>query len=202
MNDLDPMDRRSLLQRALVLAGASVALSACDALTGTGPAASKLAGEQVELLSAIADTIVPTTDTPGAIAAGVPQAFDTLFSEWASPDRRKELVAAMDAIDRLGGVNGFAALPAEKRVALLTRHDAAALTPAPQGRAAPGGMLSVGPPVTDPGYAKLKELIVVLFYLSESALTHDLEWEHDPGSWRPSVPITPGMRAQGSMSLF
>ena len=200
MNDLGLMNRRSLMQRALVLAGASVALSACDALTGTASVASKLTGEQLKLLDAIADTIVPQTDTPGAVAAGVPKTFDALYSDWASPDRRKQLVTAMDVIDRLGGVNGFAALPAEKRTALLTKHDAAALKPAPQGQASPDDIFSFGPPVSDPGYAKLKELIVVLFYLSETALTNDLEWDHDPGAWKPSVPITPETRAQGGLS--
>ncbi|QZP07672.1 gluconate 2-dehydrogenase subunit 3 family protein [Caenibius sp. WL] len=200
MNDLGLMNRRSLMQRALVLAGASVALSACDALTGPTSTASKLTGEQLKLATAIADTIIPQTDTPGAVMAGVPKALDALYSDWASADRRKELAAAMEAIDRLGGTNGFASLPAEKRNALLARHDAAALKPAPQKQAPSGGIFSFGPPVTDPGYAKLKELIVVLFYLSESALTNDLEWEHDPGAWKPSVPITPETRAQGGVS--
>ena len=45
MNDLDPMDRRSLMQRALVLVGASLAVSACDKLPGTGTVSEKLTGE-------------------------------------------------------------------------------------------------------------------------------------------------------------
>lgn len=200
MHDLGLMNRRSLMQRALMLAGAGVALSACDALAGTPAAASKLTGEQLKLFEAIADTIVPKTDTPGAVMAGVPKTFDALYSNWASPERRKELAAAMDTIDRLGGVNGFAALPGEARAALLTKHDAAALKPVSQERAPSSEAFSFGPTMSDPGYAKLKELIVVLFYLSETALTNDLQWVHDPGAWKPSVPITPETRTDGGLS--
>jgi hypothetical protein len=56
--------------------------------------------------------------------------------------------------------------------------------------------------VADPDYANLKELILVLFYLSEQALTHDLAWEHDPGSWDPSIPVTPQTRPWGGAGLI
>jgi hypothetical protein len=54
-----------------------------------------------------------------------------------------------------------------------------------------------GPSVAEPAYAKLKELIVVLYYLTEAALTHELEYEHAPGGWKPSIPVTPQTRASG-----
>jgi len=187
------------------------------------------------LLSAVADTMVPVTDTPGAIAAGVPRAFDALLRNWASQERRATLIGALETIDSLsnqGEKQPFAKLSPTKRHALLTAYDAIALkapsgttaTPLTQppteidpqhGRArqeAPSApstvtkrgrtIYSTEPNVVDPAYAKLKQLIVVLFYFSEVGLTNELSYAHDPGSWDPSLPITPHTRPMGGPSLI
>lgn len=218
------LDRRTVLERALLLAGAALAPSfSLRALAQEAGAGERLLNaRQFGLLSAIADTIVPRTDTPGAVDTGVPALFDALLKSWASPIRRKELIAALEAINGLGREDGkpFADLPAERRHALLAAHDVASLKPAAPGsktaeafQRAPaiadprqGQVLQqpvfppptqYGPAVADPAYAKLKELIVVLFYLSEAALTSELEYEHAPGEWKPSIPVTPETRPSG-----
>jgi hypothetical protein len=66
------MDRRVLMRNvALLLGAASIpTLAGCKAaMEGKGT----LNEEQMKLLIAIADTIIPETDTPGAVAAGVPK---------------------------------------------------------------------------------------------------------------------------------
>jgi gluconate 2-dehydrogenase gamma chain len=216
------LDRRAVLQRALLLAGATLAPSfSMQALAQeAGKGERLLDARQFGLLSAVADTIVPRTDTPGAVDAGVPALFDGLLKNWASPKRREELLAALEAIGRLSQQDGqpFAALSAERRHALLAEYDVAALKPARPDAAATfprapaiadprqGQVLqrpampapaAYGPSVADPAYAKLKELIVVLYYLTETALTRELEYEHAPGGWKPSVPVTPQTRPSG-----
>ena len=66
-------------------------------------------------------------------------------------------------------------------------------------RVKPTAMASLmGPAVADPGYAKLKELIVVLYYYSEPALTqrtHATSMRRAPGNHRS--PITPDTRPCG-----
>lgn len=207
MSEPFSMDRRGLLQRALVLAGAT-------AVTGFSPAAlAKAAAEgqpffdkaDFALVSAVADTIVPTTDTPGAITAGVPKTLDALLSNWASPARRIEIAQALAAIDKLGvdaGVKGFAALTPEKRKELLVAHDAAALKQLPKPKTGGARAMMAGPAYVDPGYGKLKELIVTLYYYSETALTTELPYEHAPGEWKPSIPVTPETRNPGGLGLF
>jgi gluconate 2-dehydrogenase gamma chain len=158
------------------------------------------------LLSAVADTIVPQTDTPGALAAKVPAKFDSLLVNWASPQRRTELVGALAAIEAASMAQektGFAALTPEKRLALLTAHDAAALKIVPDTRKL-GGMLAMmaGPSYADPAYAKLRELIVLLYYYSEEALTTELPYEHAPGGWTPSIKVTPETRNPGGLGMF
>jgi hypothetical protein len=220
------MDRRALMQRALMLVGAAMIPGSAEALAEAVTGGKRqLDPARSALLTALADTIVPKTDTPGAIEAGVPQYVDGLLGSWASPARRTELISALDTIDRLARQQkqkGFAALSPAEREAVLTPHDVAALKPAPPTPppAIPVGaapttvdpnygkakqeptqsfMDRMSPHFADPGYGKLKELIVVVFYYSQSALTHDLAYEQVPGEWKPSIPITPSTRPWGGV---
>lgn len=207
MHDHSLLDRRSLIQRAmLIVAGAAVPIEAGAKATGGRAVGKAMTPAQFKLCSAIADTIVPRTDTPGALDAGVPKLFDGLLRDWASPDRHAALVGALDAIDadtRQQAGKGFADLPPAKRETLLKAFDAAALKPVPRtdGKSGLAAMLA-GASVVNAGYAKLKELIVLLYYYSEPALTHELPYEHAPGAWQPSIPVTPDTRPFGGPSLL
>src|SRR3546814_21192284 len=50
-------------------------------------------------MTALSERVMPTTDTPGAIAAGVPEYIEKLLADWASPDDRKPILAGRDAIE-------------------------------------------------------------------------------------------------------
>lgn len=208
MSEPFSMDRRGLLQRALVLAGATAVAGFSPAALAKAAAAKGQAffdAPAYSLASAVADTIIPDTESPGAVAAGVPKTLDALIANWASPDRKVELSQALATIDKLGkdaGAAGFAALAPEKRKELLAAHDAAALKPVPQPVPPVGNPIMQGPSYADPGYSKLKELIVVLYYYTETALTTELTYEHAPGEWQPSIPLTPETRAPGGLGLF
>ena len=41
----------------------------------------------------------------------------------------------------------------------------------------------------DPGYIRLKELILTGYYLSEFGATKELRYIHAPGAWRADVPF-------------
>lgn len=204
MMDIFDMDRRGLLQRLLLLAGTTaVAGIGGPGLLHAAEGPAFFSTDDFALVSAVADTIIPRTDTPGAIDARVPAAFDALLAGWASPQRRDQLLQALRAIDaraRQEAGPGFAQLSPDRRKRLLTVHDAEALAiarvppPAPQGTVAP--LPAPGP--MDPAYADLKELIVILYYLSEPALTHELTYVHAPGEWQPSIPVTPRTRPYGA----
>ncbi|KGB54500.1 Twin-arginine translocation pathway signal precursor [Sphingopyxis sp. LC81] len=205
MLDLPSLDRRALLGRAALLLGVTAAggLSAPALAEAAARAKPFLAAPAFALLSAVADTIIPVTDTPGAVEARVPALLDGLFANWASAERKVELAAALTRIDaRAQSEHGkpFAALAPEVRTTLLAAHDAEALKPAPKdkGVGSAGLSLGLGTGATDPGYAKLKDLVIILYYSSEIALTQELSYEHAPGEWKPSIPITPDTRPQGA----
>lgn len=205
MNRLPAIDRRSLLQGALALAGATAA-NVCDAKALAKAVASGsryLDAPTFDLLGAVADTIIPKTDTPGALAAGVPAKFDALLANWASGQHRVALTQALSAIDRRArgeAGSSFTALSPAARKDLLVRYDAAALKPVP--RTGDVVFFKSTPSVADPDYAALKELVVTLYYYSETALTTELPYEHAPGEWQPSIPVTPATRNPGSVSPF
>jgi hypothetical protein len=176
-----PLERRDFLASLASLLG--VAALPLDALAAT-PAAN-LPAPQMALASAYADTLIPRTDTPGAIDAKVPAGFAAMLQNWASPATRAAMLAELDAIDaaaRAATGTAFAALPAKQRLAFLQPYDAQNFT--------------------RPAYKRLRELIIVLFYNSEPGATVALSYEHAPGPLQPSLPITPKTRASAGLSFF
>ena len=205
MTELSHMDRRTLLERAVWLLGAAALPG--EALARVAPHARHfLTPARMSLLSAVADTIIPQTDTPGALGAHVPAKFDSLLINWASPERKVELVSALTRINDAAMAEqkkGFAALSSDQRKAMLTAYDVAALKNVPDTRGLKGmAAMMGGPAVADPGYAKLRELIILLYYYSEEALTTELTYEHSPGGWTPSVKVTPETRNTGGLGMF
>lgn len=180
---MNHIDRRSMLRNIALLAGvAAIPHSGAQALF-TGP--ESLPAPTTRLLAAVAETIIPETDTPGAIGANVPQAFGKLLANWASAAQRDKLIGALEAIDaRTLEAQGkeFAALSAEHRFTLLDAYDKAN-----------GG---------NADYAQLKDLLVTLYYLSEPGSTVELRYEHSPGAWEPSIPVTADTRNYGGPSGF
>src|SRR5688572_28601901 len=132
---IDPfvMHRRDMMSRiALLLGAAALPAEAFAAPVKRG--ARYLTAPQFKLLSAVTDTILPATDTPGALAAGVPARLDAMLRDWASPETRSNLIGALTRIDdaaKAAKGKGFAALSPTDRAALLTPHDAAALKAVP-----------------------------------------------------------------------
>jgi Gluconate 2-dehydrogenase subunit 3 len=192
-----PFDRRSMLERMAFLLGA-VALPV-EALAAPEKRTKRiLAAPQLALLTAVADTILPATDTPGAIAAQVPARLDGLLASWASADTRTSVTSALTRIEssaKLHNQRSFATLSATERSAVLRPHDAAALAKAPP---PPGAQtINIFAPasyVVDPGYLKLKELVISLYYYSEIASATELIYKHVPGQWQPSIKLTPASR--------
>lgn len=188
----DALDRRELLGRmALLLSAASLPAEALAA--PVAKARRFLKPAQFTLLSAITDTILPATDTPGALAAKVPARLDAMLAGWASAQTRSEIAGALDRVEaaaRAQKGKGFAALSAADRTALLAPHDAAALAKVPPPPGTPKAVSFVPPNyVADPGYLRLKELTINLYYYSETGSANELLYEHVPGKWQPSIKV-------------
>jgi gluconate 2-dehydrogenase gamma chain len=195
-----PIDRRGLVASIAALIGAASLPAEAFAARARRGARRFFTPAQFALLGAVADTIMPASDTPGALAANVPARIDGLMLNWASEKTRTDVVGALGRIDaaaRAQRLKGFAALSPDERLALLRTHDIAALKSVPPPPNAPkSSPFAPLVSVADQGYYRIKDLVITLYYYSEAASTTELMYEHVPGKFEPSIKLTPQSRPQ------
>ncbi|MFN3388061.1 MAG: GcrA family cell cycle regulator [Allosphingosinicella sp.] len=114
------IDRRSALMGLGAMFGSALFPPIARAAAGQAAPAGAVgmpvfdAGQRA-LVAALSERILPTTDTPGAIAAGVPAYIEELLAQWALPADVTPIVeglAALDARSRADyGVAAAAAAP-------------------------------------------------------------------------------------------
>ena len=180
--------RREAVRRLTVLLGSAASastvtalLSGCETPASTpdwAPAA--LSSEQVDLLGIVVDRILPRTETPGAVEAGVPRFIDLMLERWAEPEERERFLTGLDGLDLLmRGAEGttFRAADTEARTALLARLDQEAV----QAREDEVDPL--------PFFATLKEWTLAGYYTSEVGATQELQWLPMPGRYDGDVPL-------------
>ncbi|MBB5685663.1 gluconate 2-dehydrogenase subunit 3 family protein [Sphingobium boeckii] len=181
MKDRAVLDRRQLIQSAMLLVGMAIVPSAVSAASADTPGVATLGPLSRALVIALSDAIIPRTDTPGAVDAKVPALFEELLDKWASPQSRTQLLdglAEINSAARSSRGRGFADLDDARRQSVLAMFDE-------------GGAKNT------PIFATIKMLIVSLYYMSEPGSTAELRYEHVPGRWDPSLPVTPETRTQG-----
>lgn len=86
-----------------------------------------LSPAQTALVTALADAVIPHTDTPGAVDVGAPAFVDLLLAEWYPDRERQDILMGIDAWDarcRDAQGDSFAALDGPARSAFLTKVDA------------------------------------------------------------------------------
>lgn len=190
-----PLDRRAMLASMAALLGASMLPP--EALAAPARPARFLPRARFALLSAVADTILPTTDTPGALVADVPARLDAMLKDWAAPATRDEINGALDRIDAAASAakgRSFAALSKPEQAEVLRAHDAASLKAAPRADGSKPKLFDFGAIPLDPGYKRLKSLVINLYYFSPVATETELAYDHVPGQFEPSITLTPTSR--------
>jgi hypothetical protein len=93
-----------------------------------GAAGRALSAAQLAQVRALADAILPRTDTPGALDVGAPEFVDLLLAEWYPEAERTQLLAGLDALDakcREAQGKPFAELETRGRLAFLATVDTA-----------------------------------------------------------------------------
>lgn len=146
--DPQSLTRREALQRTAAILGTSVSvptllgvLAGCERSRSTAPGDSwkpqTLDLAQDRLVTAIAEHILPETDTPGARSAGANRFIDAMLTGYYPEEERRKFIdglAGVDGLARRTHQKGFLELPEAQQVALLSELDrrAFAKTPAPQ----------------------------------------------------------------------
>ena len=95
------IDRREAIRRAAILAGVAFApswLACAERLPAASPP-KYLSPAQLALTAAIAERIIPKTDTPGAADVGVPAFIDALYGEFMTPDEQAMFKSGLEETD-------------------------------------------------------------------------------------------------------
>ena len=159
--------------------------------TGGEPAPLTILTEhQARTLNAIAERILPTTDTPGAGDAEIPGFVDRLLEGWLPDAARRHLLAELDRFDarareRLPDATGFADLSEPEQDALLTEAQNEAIAQR-DGRA-----FSRNPNrLHEQAFFDLvKWLTLFGYYTSEAGMKSELGYRIVPGRWDPCVDV-------------
>lgn len=190
------MNRRDFLQAAAVLAaGASVlpngwsmnqqqrAFLAArpDYIDRRQPAL--FTPGQRATVTAVAEHIIPRTETPGARDAGVPRFIELMVADWFNTAERERFMAGLDDLDtRAQG--GFTALAPAAQLQVLEQLEDLA------GDAAwfdMGNTMRIWDELA-PFICQFKELTVLGFFLSEVGATQVLR-ENPMGSFEGEIPL-------------
>ena len=139
---------------------------------------SVFSGSQLQLVSRVAEVIIPRTDTPGATDVGVPSFIDLMLGEvYAKVARDRYLagLAEFEAAARSQGQSGFVAV-------VKKFHDTAVA----EERRRPRGE---DEHPRRPFILMTKELTLLGFFTSQVGATQVLQYAAVPGSWHACIPL-------------
>jgi hypothetical protein len=178
------MNRREWLKSMSALAvGAFTApsllavLDAHAAARDGGSAPQFFQPAQNDVIAAVVDIIVPRTDTPGAVDAGVPRFIDQMFKDVYTPQEQQRYLHALAAFETASG-GSFLQLDAAPRQSLVARLHEQAL--------AGGKGLA---PASAPAFVLMtKKLAMLGFFMSRPGCTQVLQYDAVPGAWRGDIP--------------
>ena len=151
-------------------------LDAERAATGARHALRVLTPEQNELVTTIAEMIIPETDTPGATSVHVNEFVDLILVEWSNDEDRARFLAGLDAIDhetRATYGKRFVELAEPDRIVTLRALDAMRDARDGAGRT----------------FGELKRLTVYAYFTSETIQKNVLKTVMWPGRYDGCVSV-------------
>jgi gluconate 2-dehydrogenase gamma chain len=191
------MDRRELLKQvAFIMGGAISAPAIVGVLSGCSPkhdATSQLTWKpqflneaQAAVVTAVADIIIPRTNTPGASDVGVPAFIDLMLKDvYPTEDQQRFLSGLQEIDDEASKTKGktFVALDAKDQEALVRKHHDAAMNSEREARA------TSKPHLKRPFVLMTKELTMLGYFTSQAGATEVLQYSAVPGAFHGCIPI-------------
>jgi hypothetical protein len=181
------MNRRDAIKKTSLLLGGVLSASAITGMMSGCKAEPKIDWKprfftisEADIVEAIAGRIIPATDTPGAIDAGVPGFMDTMLAEFFQGNEKaifKEGLKQVEADAQATYHKSFVKLTPEQQDEMLTKYDLEAY---PKDRK----------PEEPVFFRMMKELTVLGFCTSELGATKFLKYDPVPGSYRGCVPYS------------
>ena len=137
-----------------------------------------LGHDQLEQVKALADTIIPKTDTPSASEVGVPQYIDLLLKDVFEPDAVREFMEGLAALNEAcQGQSGKALsdLSEEQRHDFLLTLEKEIYTDNTKRKT--------------PFYLAFKKLCVSVYFTTEQGIKQNLMYNPIPGGYQGDVPL-------------
>jgi hypothetical protein len=209
--------RMSVLLGGVALIGSGALISGCRA-EKTAAVGAPFTPDDIAYLDEIADTILPTTSTPGAKAAKTGAFMALMVTDTYHEDDDKIFREGMRKLDDLskqknGGASFMKATPAQ-RLALLQeldkeQHDYSekqraegrkksdAVISGTSQQNAPEAKINSATQMSDPPtkyFRMMKELALLGYFTSEVGATQALRYVESPGRYDPCVPYKAGDR--------
>ena len=190
------MQRRDALKFCAALLGTSLSPALqrafADDLTATQSTnAARLSNSQEQLISTLAELIIPTTDTPGAIAAGVPRFIIHIYTHWLDESERRMFREGLERLEHANQTQQqcrFVDCDHTFQIAQLTKEEQIALQYVSD--APVRGIASREHDPKTPFFSRLKELVVVGYYTSEIGCKQEQIYTPMPGSYQGQLPYS------------
>jgi hypothetical protein len=168
---------------------------------GPAPALRVLTAHQDATVTAMAELIIPATDTSGAKAVRVNEFIDHIVAEWYSDQDRARFLAGIADVDARTQVlfqrNFVDASPVQQSDVLLALGEEMAEA-AHALSAAPAGYRGSSPEPEGNFYLMFRQLTLTGYFTSEVGFTQQLYKEIIPGRYDGCVPVSPATETQGS----
>lgn len=183
--DTEHVNRREALRRtALLMGGLVFAPTAAGVLQGCSPSPDWtpefFSADEARLVSALSEAIIPETDTPGAIEAGVPAFIEEMVTTAYAEEDRERFMDGLAAFgERAEADYGapFVDLAEAEQTELAAEENRRAI----EGESE----TEEGPPF----FLVMKELVLTGFFTSETGATETLQHEAVPGSYDGCAPL-------------
>lgn len=187
------MQRRDAIKRTALLLGYAMSASSIAAILNGCKADPKVAEmgldawtpkilskENGQLIAQLAECIIPETEIPGAISAGVHSFIDeALASNYTSEDRQAFEAGLKDFTEQFKTAKGTSFLEASDadKIAFLTDYEKAAVEQA-KVKDAPRSF-----------WYMAKELTLGGYFTSEAGMKQALKFDPIPGEYLPCIPL-------------
>ncbi|MEM9936311.1 MAG: gluconate 2-dehydrogenase subunit 3 family protein [Bacteroidota bacterium] len=178
------MDRRKALKQVAWIMGGSISLPAMSGvLAGCTPSTAEtgklvfFTPTEFDLVSAMADRILPATATPGALDVRVPGFIDLMLQDVYTVKLQETVKAGVSSLNQLSQTlhgQGFHNLAPEKQDALLLGMEEEALVASPQ--------------EGKPFFSIIKELTLLGYFTSEEGAKATLDFVPIPGKYEGCIP--------------
>ena len=177
------MDRREAIRRTALMLGLAISPSLLTAVAraqtaaaaGSKPKTTYLTPAQLETAGALAERIIPRTDTPGALEVGLIAFLGLIYGEFMSQEERDRFTQGLAAIDAASVAvcqTRFARASPEQQDVMLRK-----LAEASQNQ-------------ENTFCHQIRELTLLGYFTSEQVGKNVLRYDPIPGRFDPCIPVT------------